>query len=629
VIQSPVVNRRYPIGPHLSGSGQASLRVWAPDARRVDAVIASNSIPMAADKDGYWSVVVSAPPGTRYGFRLDAHDPVLADPASRWQPDGAEGLSAIFDPAGFTWHDQDWQGLSLRGQVLYEMHVGTYTQAGTWDAAADCLPRLKALGITVLEVMPVATAAGSFGWGYDGVFWLAPTTAYGTPHDFQHFVDRAHGLGLGVILDVVFNHFGPAGNVLPRFSPHYITDRHPNEWGDALNFDGPSADGMRELVLTAAEYWVREFHVDGFRLDATHQIMDSSPDHIVAALTRRAREAGAPRSVIVVAEHESQHAHLMRPASQGGYGIDGIFNEDFHHSLRVKLTGVREAYLSDYEGTSREWLSALQGFLFQGQYYSWQDAPRGAPALDRPPWQFVAFLENHDQVANLMSGARLRELTSPAWWRAASALLLLGPWTPLIFQGQEWGSRRPFLYFADHHPELQAAVRTGRAGFVSQFTRLQREDAGAGGHFVEIGLTAFNHSRLEHPDAVEEIPEWRLYRDALALRTTLPPMETAPLGSTVTDDVLIIRYRSAAQSSERLLVVNLGPDIRLETRPDPLLAPPSCGSWRVEFCTEDRAYGGRGVVKSKSPYGLTATGHATTLFVASSAAIASAGAPGV
>ena len=289
------------------------------------------------------------------------------------------------DASSFEWHDAAWEGVALPGQVLYEIHVGTFTADGTWRAAAARLPQLRELGVTVIQMMPVAEFAGDFGWGYDGVQWFAPMHTYGTPADLQHFVDTAHQLGLGVILDVVYNHLGPSGNFLPRFSPHYFTERHKNEWGTALNFDDERAHGMRELVLTNVEYWIRDFHLDGFRLDAAQQLFDASSEHILTAIARVARDAAAPRSVIVIAEHEPQHARLMRPAADGGYGLDGLFNEDFHHSTRVTLTGIRDAYLSDYTGSSREWLALAQsGFLFQGQYYPWQSAPRGAPALDRP-----------------------------------------------------------------------------------------------------------------------------------------------------------------------------------------------------------------------------------------------------
>jgi maltooligosyltrehalose trehalohydrolase len=500
--------------------------------------------------------------------------------------------------------------------VLYELHVGTFTRDGTWRAAAARLPRLRDAGISVVQMMPVAEFAGDFGWGYDGVLWFAPYHPYGTPADLQHFVDTAHGLGLAVILDVVYNHLGPSGNYLSKFSRGYTSQRYANEWGEALNFDGPHCEGLRELVLANVAYWVREFHLDGFRLDAAQEIHDSSTEHIIAALTRVARETAAPRSVIVVAEHEPQHARLMRPSEAGGYGLDGIFNEDFHHSSRVALTGAREAYTGDYSGSSREWLSAvLHGFLFQGQYYPWQGKRRGAPALDCPRHQFISFLENHDQVANVAAGQRLVALASPPQWRAMTGLLLLGPWTPLLFQGQEWGAPAPFIYFCDHEPDLQDAVFRGRHQFLSQFTRLWATCAGAS--LESVGRPAFEVCRLDHPADPEANPLWRMYRDLTTLRrhdASLGQHAVRVAGSTVDGQTLLLRFIGRVPHEDRLLVVNLGPDANLGCIPDPLVAPPELFEWAVLWSSEDRAYGGVGIAGQCQPAKLVATGRATTVF---------------
>jgi maltooligosyltrehalose trehalohydrolase len=605
--------RRYPVGAEVLHPDTVNLRVWAPDHHRVDAVIDGQQWPMHGEADDYWQITAPAPAGARYGFILDGDATPLPDPASRSQPDGVEALSAIWDPAAYPWRDHGWTGISLPGPVLYELHVGTFTAEGTFRGAARQLGRLRELGITAVQMMPVNAFAGRFGWGYDGVFWTAPHAAYGPPEDLQHFVDEAHRLGVAVILDVVFNHLGPAGNVLPRFSRHYLSTRHTSEWGDALNADGELAHGLRSLIIATAEYWVREFHVDGLRLDAVHAIIDDSPTHIVAALTAAARAAAAPRRIVVVAEHEPQHARLMRAPAEGGHGLDGVYTEDFHHSTRVALTGVREAYLSDYQGTSREWLSAAQhGFLFQGQRYPWQRQPRGAPALDITPDRFLAFLENHDQVANI-TGGRLRAQTSPAWWRAMSALLLLGPWTPLLFQGQEWGAQNPFLYFCDHAAELQDAVRRGRREFLKQFSRHDPLDQHGG---MPIDHSAFESSRLHHPPDLDAVPEWRLYRDALRWRTRLLLAERPVRGSTLGNRTLLLRPAPIAGGRDALMVVNLGPDRRLEALPDPLVAPPDAGPWIRAWCTEERQYGGFGVARSDESFALIATGHATTLFLA-------------
>ena len=609
-------SRVYPIGTEMVSGTEAHVRVWAPDHLAVTLVIDGRTVGLDAEPDGYHGCQIVARPGSRYGFRFEGDAKVYPDPASRYQPDGPDGLSAIVDLSAHDWQDTAWPGVSLPGQVLYELHVGTFTAAGTWRAAAEHLPRLRDAGITVVQMMPVAEFAGEFGWGYDGVQWFAPFHHYGTPADLQHFVDTAHGLGVAVILDVVYNHLGPSGNYLPKFSRGYGSRRYANEWGDALNFDGPGSHGLRELVLANVAYWVREFHVDGFRVDAAQQIFDASAEHILAALTRVAREVAAPRGIVVVAEHEGQHARLMRPATAGGYGLDGIFNEDFHHSTRVALTGAHEAYMSDYRGTSREWLSAAQhGFLFQGQYYPWQKQRRGTPALDRPPHEFVAFLENHDQVANAAVGRRLIDIASPPAWRAMSALLLLGPWTPLLFQGQEWGTRTAFTYFCDHTPELQAAVFQGRQAFLGQFTRLS--EAYVGATVDAIGRPAFEACRLDHGFDASVDPVWHMYRDLTTLRredASLGQTASRLAGSTLDEHTLLLRFIGRVAHEDRLLIVNLGPDIDLACASDPLVAPPELFEWTVLWCSEDRAYGGVGIAGNYSPARLVATGQATTVF---------------
>jgi maltooligosyltrehalose trehalohydrolase len=608
--------RAYPVGAEMVSPAEAHVRVWAPDHPSVTLVIDGRTVPLDREAGGHHAGQTVARPGSRYGFRFEGDDTTYPDPASRAQPDGPHGLSAIVDLSGHPWQDAAWPGVSLPGQVLYEFHVGTFTLEGTWRAAAGRLPRLRDAGVTVLQMMPVAEFAGDFGWGYDGVQWFAPYHRYGTPADLQYFVDTAHGLGLAVILDVVYNHLGPSGNYLPKFSRWYGSRRYANEWGEALNFDDTHNEGLRELVLANVAYWIREFHLDGFRVDAAQQIYDVSPEHILAALTRVARETAAPRSVIVVAEHEPQHARLVRPPDAGGYGMDGVFNEDFHHSVRVALTGAHEAYTSDYRGTSREWLSAaLHGFLFQGQYYPWQSKSRGAPALDRPAHEFIAFVENHDQVANAAIGKRLIDIVSPPGWRAMSALLLLGPWTPLLFQGQECATRRPFGYFCDHVPELQAAVFEGRQAFLNQFSRLR--EAYEGATVAAIGRPAFEACRLDDDiDPLAE-PAWRMYRDLTTLRrddASLGQNAVRLAGSTLDDRTLLLRFIGCVPHEDRLLITNLGPDLDIACVPDPLIAPPELFEWGVLWSSEDRAYGGVGIAGNCLPMKLVATGRATTVF---------------
>jgi maltooligosyltrehalose trehalohydrolase len=481
--------RRYPVGAEPVAGGGTHFRVWAPDRERVEVVWATAATtpvaPVAPVADaavelvretagGYFAGFAPAAVGDFYRFRLDG-GAAFPDPASRFQPWGPHGASQVVDPAAFPWSDTDWRGAGRAGQVLYEMHIGTCTAEGTWEAAERLLPGLAELGVTVLEVMPVAEFPGRFGWGYDGVALFAPTRLYGSPDDFRRFVDRAHGVGLAVILDVVYNHFGPDGNYLKEFARGYFTALHANDWGEAIHFYG--APEVRELFLANAGHWIAEYHLDGLRLDATQDIHDRSPEHVLAAIARAARQAAAAlppgRSVLLVAENEPQESRLVRAPEEGGYGLDALWSDDFHHAARVALTGRAEAYYGDYQGSPRELVAAARfGPLFQGQRFAWQKKRRGTPAAGLARSAFVAYLENHDQVANSARGERLHGLSSPGCHRALTALLLLGPATPMLFQGQESGAAEPWVYFADHQPELARAVHRGRQELLGQFPSL-------------------------------------------------------------------------------------------------------------------------------------------------------------
>ncbi len=365
--------RRLPVGAEVQPDGSVHFRVWAPKRRKVEVVLENAGQPgaaeaLAAEGNGYFSGrVASARPGTIYRFRLDGDSYLYPDPVSRFQPEGVHGPSQVIDPSDFPWTDASWRGVPREGQVIYEMHIGTFTPEGTWAAGMGELAELAALGVTVLEVMPVAEFPGRFGWGYDGVNLFAPTRLYGTPNDLRRFVDRAHAEGLGVILDVVYNHVGPDGNYLKQFAEDYFTDRYANEWGEAINFDGENAGPVREFFLANAAYWIDEFHIDGLRLDATQQIFDSSSEHILAAIARGVRAAAKGRSTFLVAENEPQLGKLVRPIERGGYGLDALWNDDFHHSAIVALSGHNEAYYTDYLGAPQEFLSASQvGFSLSG-----------------------------------------------------------------------------------------------------------------------------------------------------------------------------------------------------------------------------------------------------------------------
>ena len=486
----------------------------------------------------------------------------------------------MVDPARFSWTDRDWPGVRREGQVLYELHVGAFTPEGTWAAAARELPALAELGVTLIEVMPVADFPGRFGWGYDGVDLFAPTRLYGRPDDFRAFVDRAHALGLGVLLDVVYNHLGPDGNYLGQYARAYVTERHATPWGPALNYDGADAGPVRELVLANAEYWVEEFHLDGLRLDATHTIHDDSPEHILAAVGRSVRERAGPRGTLVFAEDESRRVALALPVKAGGMGLDGIWNDDFHHAARVAATGRREGYYRRYLGSADELLAVTHGTL----------AAPEALAPSRP----VTFLENHDQIAHSARGLRLNALTSPGRWRALTALLLLSPGTPLLFMGQEFGATSPFLFFADHAPELAELVRQGRAEHLAQFE--SAADPAMQALLPDPGSPqTFARSRLDPAERGRHREAVALHRDLLALRRTDPAFaaQQAPRGRALAPAALALRF-ARGDGLDRLLLLNLGPDLALDRDPATPLEPADGREWRLIWSSEDPRYGGSG-----------------------------------
>ncbi len=468
------------------------------------------------------------------------------------------------------------------------MHVGTFTSEGSWDSALRELPALAELGITCVEIMPVAEFPGRFGWGYDGVNLFAPTRLYGRPDDFRRFVDDAHAVGIAVILDVVYNHFGPDGNYLKSFSAAYFTDRYENEWGEAINFDGPDSGPVREFFIANAGYWIDEYHLDGLRLDATQAIFDRSEDHILAAVVRQVRSAGRGRITFVVGENEPQHAKLVRPAEHGGYGLDALWNDDFHHSAMVALTGHHEAYYSDYRGRPREFVAAAKhGFLYQGQRYQWQQKARGTPTLDLPAECFVVFLQNHDQIANSGTGERCHALTSPGRLRAMTAYFLLMPGIPMLFQGQEFAASTPFFYFADHEIELARDVRDGRRLSLAQFPSLATSEMQASLP-IPVDIDTFRRSVLDLGERERHATIYALHRDLLELRRTDPVLgqrpcrSMAPRSQTRPGCCAFSRRGGA----DRLLIVNLGRDLLLGPAPEPLLAPVEGQAWRLLWSSE-------------------------------------------
>lgn len=612
-IATELVNgRRFPIGAEQVPGKGVHFRVWAPARKTVKLLINSRGeepnssqppteIELPNEGNGYFSgILQDACTGSLYHYLLDDDPQPYPDPASRFQPQGPHGPSQVIDPLTFDWTDAAWPGIAAHGQVIYEMHIGTFTHDGNWLAAAKELPELAALGVTVLEIMPVADFPGRFGWGYDGVNWFAPTRLYGAPDEFRHFVNQAHALGLGVILDVVFNHLGPDGNFLSKFSSHYFSTRYRCDWGEPLNFDGPNADGVREYVLANAAYWIKEFHLDGLRLDATQQIFDSSAENIIAAIVQTVRSAGAPRKTFIVGENEPQDAQLFLPSEHGGFGLDALWNDDFHHTAMVAMTGRADAYYSDYRGVAQEFVSTLKhGFLYQGQWYSWQNKPRGTPGLDMPSAKFVNFIQNHDQLANSGNGKRVHLLTSPNRYRALTALFLLAPQTPMLFQGQEFAASSPFFYFADHKEEIAHLVARGRTDFLAQFPALATPE-------MQVRLPdpgdpqTFTASKLNLNERNQHQEAYALHCDLLSMRRNDPVFQASQRrnridGAVLSQDAWVIRFFGENLGDDRLLLVNLSRDLHLVPAPEPLLAPPKECVWDAMWCSDDPRYGGMGM----------------------------------
>jgi maltooligosyltrehalose trehalohydrolase len=620
-----ISGRRLPVGAEVLPRGVAHFRVWAPKCQRIEVVMvacednpAETCTTLRPEGNGYHSGIVEHVfPPMLYGLRCAGGKRVWPDPASRFQPQGPTGLSQIVDPSGFPWTDAEWKGLHSEGQVIYEMHVGTFTPEGTWAAAIDQLPELRRAGMTVLELMPVADFPGEFGWGYDGVAFFAPTRLYGSPDDFRRFVDRAHAVGLGVILDVVYNHYGPLENSLPAFSDDYTTDRHKNEWGGAINFDGENSGPVREFFRANARYWIDEFHLDGLRFDATQSITDDSDNHILTELVTAAREAAGDRTLFIVAENEPQRVRMLQSPSKGGHGMDAVWNDDFHHAAMVRLTGHNEAYYSDYMGVAEEFLGAIKrGFLYQGQRSQWQKNPRGTSTRGLPATAFVNFLQNHDQIANSGLGDRVDKLSSPGRWRAMTALWLLAPQTPMFFQGQEFSASTPFLYFADSKGEQARRVTRGRLQFLSQFPTLATLEAKS--LVAEpADRSTFERCRLNLSERQTHSQSYALHQDLLRLRREDPVFfrQRADLleGATLGPDCLIVRYFGDISDDDRLLIVNLGNDLRYSPAPQPLLAPPADRVWEILWSTNRVEYGGVGTPPLETDIGWQIAGEAAVV----------------
>jgi maltooligosyltrehalose trehalohydrolase len=578
------------------GDKGTDFAVWAPAHQDMALVIDGRPEIQMDPRDGYFVATVDGiGHGARYRYRLPQG--LRPDPVSRFQPDGPFGASMVVDPRGFHWTTRDWQGaLPRHRQIAYEMHIGTFTMGGTWVSARERIPQLASLGITTIEVMPIAEFDGDFGWGYDGVFLFAPYRRYGTPDEARTFIDAAHGAGLSVILDVVYNHLGPSGNVLSEFSKSYFAD-HATEWGQGFNLDGEWSGPVRHFMRENVRHWIEEYRFDGLRFDATHALVDRSPTHIVHELTEYGRSIAAPRRIYVSVENEQQDTSLVRRGDNDA-GADALWNEDWHHSAFVALTGRREAYFTDYFGTPQEFASMARAkVLYQGQWYSWQQQRRGSDTRKHPHAAFVWFLENHDQVANTGTGSRLHQFVDRAKWRALSTLLLLGPGAPLLFQGQEEAVDHPFTYFAHHQPPLAEAVRTGRLEFLAQFPSLASPEIRERLP-VPSDEATFNACRLDWRETAEGREARRLYADLIALRQRDSVMSQIGTPAVTVDsaapDAQLVFVRYTSENDERLLMINLGPLVECAMN-DAIVALPASRRWETVFCSEQPRYGGHGV----------------------------------
>ena len=591
-------------GAHVIDGGRVRFRVWAPAARKVEVEVYPwpHGIvrhDMARDGDGVWSAVIEASAGTLYRYRLDEHW-AYADPCSRSQPEGVHGPSQVIDPASFRWTDGGWHGLDTQTLVLYELHVGTYTPEGTFDALVGQLDELKSLGVTALELMPIAEFPGQRNWGYDGVDLFAPESTYGGPAGLQRLVNEAHARGIGIILDVVYNHLGPDGNYLRSFSPDYFTDRHQTPWGDAINFDGDNSRPVRRFFVWNALYWLHEYHIDGLRLDASHQMHDDGSKHILQELAEAVHKLGpAGRSSLIMAEDERNNPRLVLPPDGGGYGLDATWVDDFHHTVHVLLTGEYEGYLGSYEGTAVEIARLLRvGFLYHTPPKDPGEEPAGvAPMI--PAHQLIYCLQNHDQVGNRPFGKRLCNLVDVERYKAACALLLLVPCTPLVFMGDEFAASTPFLYFTDHHQELAEQVAAGRIEeFRSFWASREREWQRIPDPQSE---ETFERSRLDLRDR-ERSPNsgvYSLWKELLRLRhrdTVFMKQDRWRMLAEAAAPALVAVERWDEDENRRLLLVNLGEtDANFDLAEQPWLGDAAGVAWEPLLCSAEQRFAGPGV----------------------------------
>lgn len=586
------------VGAQVSPRG-VTYRVWAPDHRHGSVCIqppdaAERRLELAPRAGGFFEAIdEQGRAGDLYTFEF-IKGKRLPDPAARFLPQGVHGPSECIDPNSYSWQTDTWQRPRWHGQSIYELHVGTFTEDGTFRSAIARLDHLVELGVEAIEIMPVADFAGDRNWGYDGVALYAPARCYGRPDDFRALIDAAHQRGLAVILDVVYNHLGPAGNYLTQFSKDYFHSTRTTPWGNAFNVDAPHSGPVRAFFRENAAYWLDEFRVDGLRLDATHAIEDQSERHLLAEIAETVHARGG----FVIAEDERNSRDLLSFGEGKGQGIDAAWSDDFHHQVRVALTGVRESYFGSYAGSSDELATTLsRGWFYTGQPFPfWNGRQRGEDAAHLPPSAFIYCIENHDQVGNRALGERLEHLVEPALFRAATMLLCLSPYVPMLFMGQEWAASSPFLFFTNHEGELGRAISEGRRKEFAQAglnRGIRSEDIPD-----PQDLLTFVRSKLDWRELQEPLHReiFALYRECLRARKQFIHRFTSGRKNwavTVVGPAVALRFDPEGAPA-LLLLVALQPGTIPSLEQTPAIAPSPGRRWRAEIQTEDPHFGGAG-----------------------------------
>jgi maltooligosyltrehalose trehalohydrolase len=556
-----------PFGAEFLGGGRTRFRLWAPSAKSVELVLASGTrehrVEMSRDGNGWAELTLDAPAGTRYRYRVD-RDLLVPDPASRFNPEDVHGPSEVIDAGAYTWRDERWQGRAWDEAVIYELHVGAFSPEGTFAGVERRLDYLRDLGVTAVELMPIADFPGKRNWGYDGVLPFAPDATYGRPEDLKRLVDAAHERGLMMFLDVVYNHFGPEGNYLNAYACDFFTERHKTDWGAAINFDGPSSRAVRDFFIHNALYWLEEYHFDGLRFDAVHAIVDESEPHILIELSEAVRSGpGARRHIHLMLENDRNEARYLRYTADGKpRHYNAQWADDFHHAFHVQLTGETDGYYGDYAGPTTQHLGRClaEGFAYQGEPSPFRNGkPRGEPCAELPPSAFVTFLQNHDQTGNRAFGERLVAIAGVERLRAATVAWLLAPARPMLFMGEEFGAASPFLFFCDFGPELAQAVSTGRRREFARFEQFSSEEMQARIPDPNHPDT-FERSRLDWL-SVKEPAHWSwlgLYQALLSVRAEHVVPRLAGMGghagrhTVVADSALLVTWLLGDQNELEL-----------------------------------------------------------------------------